>query len=886
MQLLTRPQVVDFRIRGNYFNQHTLLSRRQLHLGKGNGSPNRAGYSPPVVEFELQDGTRGSTAVREIDIPLLCQDDFGKAKRHLRLILSAHQGDGEAARGLSSSELPFEEGESQPAESRFVIPCTSTGTHSEREISQKGFLLLKLSQQGYPVPDFVVMTAEAYNDRAHLEDHLAEAVERLEALTRLKLGDPDSPLLFAMRCATAQYIPGIMSTFLNVGVTEKTLPGLAKMYGPIAARKIFLNNLRNLCTSMEHENHVGIAGAIRWDLPPEEVVRWIDRLSETVRKHDTRLIEDAFYQAAFFLRQSYKLFEENQELIVTLCRGTEHYPCLILQKMVCTVRDDQAYAGVLSSRHTQTGLGVELQTAHNIFGEEMMTGTAEIQSTAFEDRQAIKDSFPAVYHFVPHLPELEREFESPVTIEFAVEATSRYQWFALLQLNETGMSGRAALTSVVDLHKAGAISKRRVTELIRPYHIKQLTSDTIDQEVFNTFNTFCSGVAVLPRSAVSARVYFTGDAALRAKTQGEKVCLCKATFVPTDTVVMREVDAIISLTSAAVHVVTICQSLGIPALLNLERNGVSLLPDGQLVNSFGRHVREGDWITVSSRRRSIYEGKAKFTPARLLRYMKGEAVEMDDEERKAFASIAYAYRYYQQLVRGLTVEQISTLSEVTRLVNFELRGESDEAKELVNGWFDDREALYTEEVLKSDIGDHLGQSNVFDMLTLERKIRFFKGALAKCVRERISGYEAGAFMLGRFLSARYPVAFWKSFSPAEIGLLVNEWVLFEKYMQLLHNVGERRVLQARKKILKEGLDKLYIHPGYVQSLITLKLSGTHLEDVKNALPEWSDPQSALVLELLQQPYRIFYNFNAEWSVGELKKICGAENLPIPGPEDT
>ena len=72
-------------------------------------------------------------------------------------------------------------------------------------------------------------------------------------------------------------------------------------------------------------------------------------------------------------------------------------------------------------------------------------------------------------------------------------------------------------------------------------------------------------------------------------------------------------------------------------------------------------------------------------------------------------------------------------------------------------------------------------------------------------------------MLGRFLCLRYPVAFWKCFSPSEIGLLVNEWVLFEKYMQVLHNVGERKVLQARKQILRNGLDELSLHPGNVQS---------------------------------------------------------------------
>jgi phosphohistidine swiveling domain-containing protein len=890
MEPLPAGEIRDFRVRGNYFNQHSLRFRKLRHIApKENQHPDRPGYSPPVVEFDLEGGATGSIVAMEIDIPVLCQDDFEKAKTHLSLIVNARRGDPRAVAELCAvtQQYPWLTAtceEPQPAESRFVVPSTSGETHSESDISQKGFILLKLSQQGYPVPDFVVLTSEAYVDGApRLENHLADAIAQLELLTMQKLGDSKDPLVFAVRCATPHYIPGVMDTFLNVGVTERTLPCLAEMYGRVGARKMYLNNLRNLCASFDDER-AAIVSAIKSDLPAEEVARWIDRLSEMVRKHDSRLLEDPLQQAAFFARLAYKHFEENLDLVATLCRGAEHNPSLIMQKMVCTVRHDHAYAGVLSSRHTQTGLGVELQTAHNIFGEEMMTGTAEIQSTTFEQRQAVKDTFPAVYHFVPHLPELEREFEAPVTIEFAVEATTRYQWFALLQLNETGMAGRAALTAVVDLHKSGAISRKRVTDLIRPYHIKQLTSDTIDQEAFKTLKPFCYGAAVLPRSAVSARVYFTGDAALRAKTHGEKVCLCKKTFVPTDTVVMREVDAIISLTSAAVHVVTICQSMGIPALLNLERHGVGLQAGG-LVNSAGSMISEGDWITISSRRRAIYQGQAKFTPARLLRYMRGEPVDIDEEEKKAFVSIAYAYRYYQQLIRGLTVEQLSTLNEVTRLVNFDLRGESEDARQLVNGWFDDRESLYIEEVLKSDIGDHLGQSNVFEMLTLDRKIRFFKGALAKCSREHISGYEAGAFMLGRFLSLRYPVAFWKCFSPPEIGLLVNEWVLFEKYMQLLHNVGERKVLQARKKILKEGLDQVHLHPGNVQCLITLKLSGVSLQEARESLPEWSDSQTVRVLELLQQPYHFFYNFHAEWSLGELKKICVAENLAVPAPDD-
>ena len=884
MQTITRIDIRDFRLRGNYFNRRSLpapSSKENFSTGSG--------YSPPVVDLELQGGESSSIVVSESDIPLLSNPDLQKSKQYLALILEARAGDTRSAAELSAAAREYSVGEArqiQPSESSFVVPCTSSEPHSEQAISQKASTLLKLFQLGYPVPEFVVLTAEAYADRdQHLEKHLSDAINELEVVTLQNLGDSKNPLVFAIRCATSQYIPGVMDTYLNVGVTEGMLPCLERIYGVVAARKMFLNNLRNICRLLDHDKYAALAGAVQPGLSAEESARLLEQLTGILAKSDRQLLEDPFAQLMFFTRTAYRHFDDNRELVATLCRGAEHYPSLILQKMICTVRHENAYAGVISSRHTQTGTGVELQTAHNIFGEEMMTGLAEFQSTAFDDPETIKDLFPAVYHFAPHLSDLEREFESPVTIEFAVEATERSQWFALLQLNETAMAGRAAFIAVVDLHKSGTISRRRVTELVHPYHIKQLTSDTIVQEVFDKLIPFCDGVSVLPRTAVSARVYFSGEAALQAKSRGESVCLCKTTFVPTDTVVMREMDAIVSLTSAAIHVVTICQSLGIPALLSLEKNGVELQPSGRLVNSQGVEIREGDWITVSSRRHTVYLGQAEFAPGRLLRYMRGELVQLEGEERRSFASIAYAYRYYQQLTRDLASDQISTLNEVTRLVNFEMRRDSEQATKLVNGWFDEREILYTDEVLKSDIGDHLGQSNVFEMLTLDRKIRFFKLALAKCYRERISGYDAGAFMLGRFLCMRYPAGFWRAFSPAEIALLVNEWVLFEKYMQILQNVGERKLLMARKQILKGGLEQLSLHSGNVRSLITLKLSGVPLKQIRESLPDWSDPQSANVLELLQQPYHAFYNFSAGWSLRELEKICQDDHLPVPQPDD-
>ncbi len=880
----------DFKVRGNYVNRRTVLARHSLHHAQTTDSAQiRKGYSPPEVDILFESGQPKTITVSEVDIPFLCDDDFELARRHLSLILSARSGHNEAARQLISATdtHPWLIGPAKavPATTRYIVPCTTMGSHSAEEISHKATILLRLCQEGYPVPDFVVLTASAYLDREQtLENNFTDAVSALESLTLHQLGGPLDPLVFALRCATPRYIPGVMDTYLNVGITETTLPALEKMYGRTVALRMFLNNLKNICHFLGCEQPAGTNLATR-DLTPEEIVGAVDRLLTTVRKKHRELLDDPWYQARFFVRGAYEHFEENRELVLTLARGAQLYPSLILQKMVCTIRDESAYAGVISSRHTQSGIGVELQTAHNMFGEEIMTGTAEIESTTFKKREEIQQSFPGVYHFAPHLAELEQEFESPVIIEFAVEATSRYQWFAVLQLNETGMAGRAALAASLDLYRSGVISRKRVTELIRPYHIKQLSSDSIDEDSFKFLKTFCNGIAVLPRSAVSAQIYFSGEAALDAKSRGEKVCLCKKTFVPTDTVVMREMDAILSLTSAAIHVVTICQSLGIPALLSLETNGVTLMDGDRLVNAQGREIKEGDWITISSRRRVVYEGLAKYKPARLLRYMRGENVEFAPGEREVFDAIAYNYRYYQQIVKAMTIDQISSLDEVTRLVNVELRSSTEEASTLVNSWFDEREDLYVTELFKSDIGDHLVQSRVFDLLTLDRKIRFFKRALAKCSRERLSGYDAGAFMLGRFLSSRYPVTFWRTFSSAEIALLINEWVLFEKYMQLLHNMGERKLLQARKKILQQGLDQLHLHTGSVRSLISLKLAHVPFSETQAAFPDWCDAQSQKVIELLQQPYSAFYDFNARWSLAELERVCREENIPVPQPAD-
>ena len=346
----------------------------------------------------------------------------------------------------------------------------------------------------------------------------------------------------------------------------------------------------------------------------------VNQIREVIQKKDPLLLEDPYYQAAFFARQAYLYFENNSDLMLTLSRGKAHYPSLIIQKMVCTVRHKESQVGVLFSRQPRTGEGKQVESAFNIFGEEIMAGTAETTKNDFRDGDEIESIFPAISHFTPSLDQLERDFASPVTIEFATDISDSHNFFALLQLNRSELTGRSAFVSVMDLYESGCISQSRITELIKPYHIKQIESDAIDPRSFERLSRFCQGPSILPRTAVSARLYFSASSALKAKRGGQKVCFCKKSFEPSDSVVMREVDAIVSLTSAAIHVATICQSYGLPALLNLEADGVAFSTEGTLINSKGMEIREGDWVTLSSRNRCLYKGAASYRQARLIRF--------------------------------------------------------------------------------------------------------------------------------------------------------------------------------------------------------------------------------------------------------------------------
>jgi phosphoenolpyruvate synthase/pyruvate phosphate dikinase len=877
---------IEFRLRAyfpNFYSIRQILSH-PFNEGFEDGS---SGFLSPELEFKnAGDHDFQLLPLTKIDVAVLCQPDRAKALHYLGLLIDAPNNNAAGIERITIAKqylefLKFKFGSVNLTENISVVPAATANPHDEILLSQKGKVLLDLYQEGYPVPDFCVLTSHSYQSNPReREESLQAAIANLEKMTGENLGDPDHALVFAMRSATPYYIPGLMPTYLNVGVTKLSFRSLERQYGRSVANKIYLNNLQSICQILGPGQEFYRKGKDKCAPVIEEIEERIDFLFRKLATVDEQILYDARYQVKMFMRVSHSFYTRNQDLIYTFQRGHTAYPALILQKMVWTVRNYDSYPGVLYSRHPRTGLGMQIESGREIFGEEIMTGNIHAEQREYFDRNEIKEEFPAIYHFTPMLPKLEVKLKSPATIEFAVESFEGISLFAILQLNMSELTGRATLLSAIDLYQKKIITKKRVIQLIRPYHLRQIFSERIDDFSLKSLTLFGLGVSVLPRSAVSAKIYFSMTKALEAKKRGEKVCLCKENFIPSETIFMGELDAIMSMNPLAIHVVTACLGYGIPAFINLKNHDMNL-GENAITNKEGVIINEEDWITVSSRHHCIYIGKAHYKPARFQKYLEGKTFEMEDKEEKVFVNMSKAYASYQEILNTLNTEEAMTLPDLVKLIRNDYDQQPQKAIEFVNGWFDAHTDYYFTEILKSGLGSHMDQHKIYNLLTTDRKILFFKSMIRLCLKDKLSGFSAGAFMLGRFLCQTHPISFWSAFESSGIVFLLNEHILFEKYMQVLSEFGERRLNRTNNKLLMDDLSNITLPSMDPGLFITLKLSSPDWRDIEARVSPEHDKETRQLIILLQRQYGAFYNYDQTRSFSKLQSICTIEQIEIP-----
>jgi len=128
------------------------------------------------------------------------------------------------------------------AERSFVEISPETGPHDGAiYLGNKGHAIKRMAHDGIPVPDGFIVTTEIFRCREamslceeleqEVKAQLRLQVKRLEGISGARFGDPARPLLLSVRSGSAISMPGILDTFLNVGMTAEIAEGFARTTG-------------------------------------------------------------------------------------------------------------------------------------------------------------------------------------------------------------------------------------------------------------------------------------------------------------------------------------------------------------------------------------------------------------------------------------------------------------------------------------------------------------------------------------------------------------------------------------------------------------------------------------------------------------------------------
>ncbi len=105
-------------------------------------------------------------------------------------------------------------------------------------LGNKGLNMMKLKRFGFPVPPGFIVTTEVFRCREVIEsyaaaeenfrDQIAQQIGILEAHTGKLFGNPHNPLILSVRSGSSISQPGMMDTFLDVGINEAIAEGLGR----------------------------------------------------------------------------------------------------------------------------------------------------------------------------------------------------------------------------------------------------------------------------------------------------------------------------------------------------------------------------------------------------------------------------------------------------------------------------------------------------------------------------------------------------------------------------------------------------------------------------------------------------------------------------------
>ncbi len=498
-----------------------------------------------------------------------------------------------------------------------------------------------------PVPPGFTLTTEVCtyyyaNKKTYpkgLKEDVQKAIAVIEKLMGRKFGDPSNPLLVSVRSGARKSMPGMMETVLNVGLTEKTIPGLIKQSGNNdrfvydAYRRLIM-----MYSDVVMEKAAGIE-------PKDEqgIRKQLERIMDQVKKEkscksDTDLTaEDLKNICAQFKAKIKEVlgkeFPDNAEQQLwggvsavfsswngkraISYRRIEGIPdewgtAVNVQTMVFGNMGNDSATGVAFTRNPGNGENYFYgEYLINAQGEDVVAGirtpapiNEHSKSEHNKELVSLEKEMPVLYKELFLIQNrLEKHYHDMQDIEFTIEKGRLF----MLQCRIGKRNGPAAVRMAMDMVKEKLIDKETAIRRVTPSQLDELLHPIIDPKVELTHKPLVKGLPAGPGGA-TGQVVFSASAAVEWAKLGKKVILVREETNPEDVEGMRAAQAILTARGGMTsHAALVARGWGKCCVVGCTALHVDNA--NRELHAGGMVLKEGAWITLNGTKGNVYEGQ-------------------------------------------------------------------------------------------------------------------------------------------------------------------------------------------------------------------------------------------------------------------------------------
>ncbi len=496
----------------------------------------------------------------------------------------------------------------------------------------KGANLAEMASLGLPVPPGFTITTEVCsafyeNNLTHpsgLTEEVAAALAKVGKAVGMNFGDTSKPLLVSVRSGARASMPGMMDTVLNLGLTDETVKGLAKLSGDerfaYDSYRRFIQMYSDVVLEVDHHSFEELLETYKeerdyfldTEMTADDWKTVIDGYKKVVAdalgKPFPQDPEEQLWGAINAVFGSWR--NDRADTYRRLHNIPESWGTAVnVQAMVFGNMGDASATGVAFTRDPSTGdnhyYGEFLINAQ---GEDVVAGIRTPQALTKRAREVMGDEAPSMEEAMPKayaelaavFDKLEKHYRDMQDIEFTIQ--NEKLW--MLQTRNGKRTAKAALKIAVDLCEEGLLTQEEAVMRVDPHSLDQLLHPSLDPDAPR--DQVLSGLPASP-GAASGEVVFNSDEAERLAQEGKAVILVRVETSPEDIHGMHAAKGIVTARGGMTsHAAVVARGMGRPCVCGA--GDLKIDKGEEFFTVAGRQVKKGDVVTIDGAAGRVYAG--------------------------------------------------------------------------------------------------------------------------------------------------------------------------------------------------------------------------------------------------------------------------------------